>query len=369
MPPPLTYSEPKKESLEIFSSRNFPGWLKQEQVSLAFSERTFNRPTSRESSSWLGSGDDKLETITSRNFRCMGLWSDGQTIWASTAFQLWRFENCLQPGEVDDGFDRLFVPRIGYTTGDIDIHDIAVEDNGRVVFVATLFGCLATLSERHCFQPLWRPPFISRLAAEDRCHLNGVATLKGKARFVTAVSQADIVDGWREHRSSGGCIIDIDSNDIVVTQLSMPHSPRCYRDEIWLLDSGTGNFGRINLKDGAFEAITFCPGYARGLAFHGDFAIVGLSKPRENRTFSGLPLDENLARRKANAWCGLLVIDLKNGDVVHWLRLEGKVTELYDIAILPGVRRPKALGFKSDEIRYTVTFEGGSSMWKGATKR
>ena len=52
--------------------------------------------------------------------------------------------------------------------------------------------------------------------------------------------------------------------------------------------------------------------------------------------------------------CGIYVIDLRSGDAVHWLRLEGIVEELYDVIVLPGVRRPMAFGFKTDEIRRVV---------------
>jgi uncharacterized protein (TIGR03032 family) len=106
---------------------------------------------------------------------------------------------------------------------------------------------------------------------------------------------------------------------------------------------------------GRFEPVAFCPGYARGLAFIGDFAVVGLSRPRENKTFSGLALDERLTEKKIDARCQLQVIDLKRGDVVHSLRIEGVVSELYDVVVLPGVRRPTALGFKSDEIRRVLS--------------
>jgi uncharacterized protein (TIGR03032 family) len=232
---------------------------------------------------------------------------------------------------------------------------VALDAQGRVVFVNTLFGCLATVSETHSFVPLWKPPFLSKLAAEDRCHLNGLAMESGKPRYVTSVSQTDVNDGWRDRRRDGGTVTDVQANSVVCAGLSMPHSPRLYRGKLWLLDSGTGWFGHVDPKTGKFEQVTFCPGYARGLAFHGDFAIVGLSRARENKTFSGLALDENLKEKGAEARCALQVIDLRTGDVVHWLRIEGVVQELYDVVALPGVRRPMALGFKTDEIRRVVS--------------
>ena len=199
-----------------------------------------------------------------------------------------------------------------------------------------------------------RPPFVSKLAAEDRCHLNGLAMADGRARYVTAVAETDVPDGWRDKRVSGGCVIDVAANRGIARGLSMPHSPRLYRNALWLLNSGTGELGTVDRETGAFAAMTFCPGYLRGLDFVGDHAVVGLSKPRENKTFAGLPLDEALARRNAEAQCALYVIDIRSGDVVHWLRIEGIVAELYDVIALPGVRRPKALGFKTNEIRRTL---------------
>jgi len=292
----------------------------------------------------------------------MGLWADGQTLWLSTRYQLWRFENLLRPDEIYQGHDRLYVPKVGYTTGDLDIHDVAITDTGRVVFVATGFGCIGTLAERSSFTPLWRPPFLSKQAAEDRCHLNGLALTAGQPRYATAVSTSDVVDGWRDRRRDGGVVLEVPSGRVLVSGLSMPHSPRWYRNRLWLHNSGTGEFGRVDPSVGRFEPLTFCPGYLRGLAFVGDYAVVGLSRPRHDHTFGGLALEEELAKRGAEARCGLLIIDLRSGDVAHWLRVEGMVRELYDVAVLPQVCRPMALGFKTDEIERIIAIGPEGSL-------
>ena len=299
--------------------------------------------------------NDRLSLFERTFNRVMRLYAASQSLYLSSLFQLWRFENALEPGQLYQDYDCLYVPQVRYTTGDLDIHGIALNADNQVVFVNTLFGFLATLSETHSFVPIWQPPFLSKLAAEDRCHLNGLAMEQGQPRYVTAVSQSDVADGWRDRRHNGGCVIDVPQNQVIATGLSMPHSPRCYQDKLWLLNSGTGYFGTVNLQQGKFEPITFCPGYMRGLAFWNDYAIVGISRPRQNKTFSGLALDENLKAKDAEARCGLLVIHLNTGDIVHWLRVEGVVEELYDVAVLPGVRRPMAIGFMTDEIRRMIT--------------
>jgi uncharacterized protein (TIGR03032 family) len=123
-----------------------------------------------------------------------------------------------------------------------------------------------------------------------------------------------------------------------------------------LLNSGTGHLGTIDLASGSFAPRVFCPGFLRGLAFHNGHAIVGLSLPRDG-SFSGLTLDQELKARDAEPWCGVQIVDLKSGDIVEWIRLEGGVTELFDVRVLQGVRRPTATGFLTDEIHRALTIE------------
>jgi uncharacterized protein (TIGR03032 family) len=343
--------------LEVSASRHFTAWMAEHQLSVACTTYQTGKLL------LFGRKPDSELAVFERTFnRCMGLWAsdDGQTLWMSSLYQLWRLENALRPGEIHQGHDRLYVPRIGYTTGDLDVHDIVVEASGRVIFVATGFGCLATMSERASFSPLWRPAFLSKLAAEDRCHLNGLALEDGKCRYVTAVSTSDVVDGWRDRRRDGGIVLEVPTSRVVASGLSMPHSPRIYRGELWLLDSGNGFLGKV--QGGKFERVAFCPGYLRGLAFVGDYAVVGLSMPRHDKTFGGLALDEELTRRGAESRCGLAVIDLRSGDVVHWVRLEGMVRELYDVALLRGSTRPMAFGFKTDEIQRVIALGDAQSL-------
>jgi uncharacterized protein (TIGR03032 family) len=335
--------------VELTPSEGFTGWLAGQQISLAFTTYQTSKLFV------LGRCPDVRLGVVERTFpRCMGLWGDGQTLWVSSHYQLWRFANVLPPGATYQGHDRLYVPLTAHTTGDLDVHDVAVDAGGRVVFVATLFGCLATLAERDSFTPLWRPPFLSALVAEDRCHLNGLALEGGRPRYVTAVAACDVRDGWRERRGDGGCVLEVPSGRVVAEGLSMPHSPRVHRGRLWLLNSGAGALGSVDPAAGAFTPRAFCPGYLRGLAFSGDYAVVALSRPRREGAFAGLPLEGELARRGAEAVCGLQVIDLRTGALAHWLRLGGEVSELYDVAVLPGVVRPMVLGVQGDEIRRTV---------------
>jgi uncharacterized protein (TIGR03032 family) len=304
--------------LELTGSRLFTAWLASARASLAFTTYQAGKLF------LIGLRPDGRLSIFERTFsRCMGLGTGpGGTLWMSSLFQLWRFENFLEPGSTKDGYDAVYVPVNGHTTGDVDIHDIDAGPEGSPVFVVTRFNCLATLGERSSFAPLWRPPFVDRLAAEDRCHLNGLAMRDGRPAFVTCVAATNLAEAWREHRRAGGVVIDVASGATVATGLSMPHSPRLHRGRLWLVQSGTGEFGHIDLATGRFEPVCFLQGFARGLAFLGDHAVIGVSRPRENRTFDGLLLNERLAREGVGPVCHLAVVNLSTGDIEHRLVIE-----------------------------------------------
>lgn len=283
--------------------------------------------------------------------------SGGLTL--SGAYQILRFQNVLEPDQrINHAFDACYVPRVVHITGHLDAHDVGVDKRGRAVFVNTRYNCIATTSERHSFEPLWRPPFISALIDEDRCHLNGMALEDGVPRYVTAVSASDTIDGWRDRRADGGIVIDMLSNQIICRGLSMPHSPRMHNGELWLLNSGTGELGIVRRSadgaEGHFEPRVFCPGFLRGLAFHGDFAFIGLSKPRYKR-FEGLALEQKLKDADSEPWCGVQIIELSSGTCVDWLRIDGDLAELYDLEVLPGVVAPMAVSPDSSEAAQLIT--------------
>jgi uncharacterized protein (TIGR03032 family) len=344
-------SAPDTPAMSLQGTRQWSSWQAEQAISFAFTTYQAGKVF------FVGMKPDGRLSIFERTFaRCMGLSVQGDSLYLASQYQLWRFNNVLPEGRAtSEGFDRTYVPNVAWVTGDVDAHDVGLLADGRPIFVNTLFSCLATVGEDCSFKPLWQPKFISKLVPEDRCHLNGMAMDRGLPRFVTAVSTTDVHEGWREHRQTGGVVMDVASNEIITSGLSMPHSPRWYRDSLWVLNSGEGEFGKIDLKTGKFEPVAFCPGYARGLAFHGDYAIIGLSQPRgENKTFQGLALDEKLDEKSVSARCGLQVVDLRSGAVVHALTIEGMVSELFDVAVLPGVRRPSAIGTRTDEIHRTL---------------
>jgi uncharacterized protein (TIGR03032 family) len=294
-------------------------------------------------------------------------------------YQIMRFENVLQDGQaINETFDACYVPRTTHLTGFLDAHDIGLDASGRVIFVNTRFNCLATTSAQHSFEPIWTPPFISShtdgaaaaepvtLVDEDRCHLNGLAMQDGAPKYVTAVSRSNTIDGWRDRRRDGGIVVEVESGRVVCDGLSMPHSPRIHNGRLYLLNAGTGEFGMVEFDktpDGAadakgvFRPLAFCPGFLRGLSFHGNLAFVGLSRPRYKR-FEGLDLDQRLKDMDSEAWCGIQIIDLSSGACVDWFRIDGKIGELYDVEVIPGVVCPMAVPPTSQEAAQLITYKG-----------
>ncbi|WP_421729556.1 TIGR03032 family protein [Brevundimonas sp.] len=349
--PAVATAAPAGET-KIKVSRGFSQWLRSRKASLAFTSYQTGKLF------LIGLLPDGKVSIHQQSYeRAMGLCAQRERLYLGSLFQVWRLENALAPGDrANTHFDRLYVPRNAQTTGDIDIHELGIDRAGRVIFVNTKFSCLATLSTRYGFTPIWKPPFISRLAAEDRCHLNGLAMHDGVPRYVTAVSRTDVLSGWRERRHEGGVLIDLQTDRIVTDQLSMPHSPRVWNDQVFALDSGRGWLIRVDPQTGKKEDIAFCPGFLRGLALVDGFAVVTLSLPR-NGEFKGLELDGAIKSRDGEPWCGLMVIDLRTGDTVEWIKLEGAVTELFDVAVIPDTVCPMAVSSTSAEMRTILPFD------------
>ena len=352
-PPPsssvLKIGSPLEEGFGFDASRLLPAWLEGQEASLAFTTYEVGKLF------LVGLNEDGRLSFSERTFpRVMGLGAHPNGFFMGSLYQLWRFDNYLAPGERYKGHDALYVPSIAHTTGDVDIHDIHLRD-AAPLFVATRFNCLAEPLPGKSFQAVWRPPFIDRLAAEDRCHLNGLAMDGDRPAYVTCVSQTNVAEGWREHRRSGGVVLQVPSGEVVASGLSMPHSPRLHDGALWLIQSGTGELGRVDLQSGRFEPVCFLPGFARGLVLHGDWAVVGVSLGRDQTdVFRGLELVDRLAREQVAPRCMIAIVNLKTGDLEHWIHVRAPISEIYDVAVLPGTRRPHLVGLRNDDIRFMI---------------
>ena len=350
--PDLAEASSNPMTVDVRSSSGLADWLQAQRLSFVFSTYQTGHLV------FVGSPrPGVVQTHWRAHRRAMGLWPLPNGLLLANRVQIWRLENMLRPKErANDIFDRVYVPRQALTTGRLDVHELCQDRLGRVVFVNTRYSCLATLSPRDSFAPLWKPAFISALQPEDRCHLNGVGLQDGLVRYVTAARRTDTPGGWREDRREGGVVIDVSDDRVIAEGLSMPHSPRVHDGAVWALDSGRGRLVRIDPQSGGREIVCAWPGFLRGLSFHGDFALVTSSLPR-NGTFQGLELEERMATAGQAPWCGVIVIDLRQSRVAHWLQLEHVVEELFDVAVLPGVRCASSIGPEVDDLDTVVSFD------------
>jgi uncharacterized protein (TIGR03032 family) len=285
-----------------------------------------------------------------------------------TSVDVWEFRNVPAvatkldpPGK----HDACYLPRSAHVTGDVQIHEMAYARSGgfsetaelqaseklngeELWFVNTRFSCLATHDPDHSFAPVWRPKFITQLTPDDRCHLNGIGLVNGRPRWVTALGETDSSGGWRENKKSGGILIDFESNEIIARGLSMPHSPRWHNGRLWLLESGTGSLGHVDLGTGQYEPIVHLDGFTRGLEMVGNLAFVGLSQVRETAVFSGIQITERLQESQRN--CGVWVVDISRGQVVSFLKFEDAVQEVFAVVLLPGVRFPDVINDNAELI-------------------
>jgi uncharacterized protein (TIGR03032 family) len=245
-----------------------------------------------------------------------------------------------------------FLTRRAQVTGEIQAHEMAWAGD-ELWIVNTLFSCLCTLHPDYSFVPRWQPRFISTLAPEDRCHLNGLAMVDGKPKYVTAMAESDTPGGWRPNKVQTGCLIDVESHETVARGFAMPHSPRVHKGHVWLLDSGRGALVRVDPATGKVDTAARFPGYTRGLAMIGKLAFVGLSRIRETSTFGGVPIAEDRERLK----CGVGVVDLESGKLVGQFEFTSGVEEIFDVSLLRGARLTAMRGPFAGE-------DGEKTIWR-----
>jgi len=292
-----------------------------------------------------------LSTLVRTFDRPMGLATDSRRLAVGTRTEVWLLRNApdIAPRIEPAGHhDACYLPRSCHVTGDIGMHEMAWAGE-ELWAVNTRFSCLCTLHPDYSFVPRWRPPFITALAAEDRCHLNGLALVDGAPRYATALGESDTGGGWRANKPQGGCLLDVPSGEVVARGLSMPHSPRQHDGRLWLLESGTGQLVLVDPATGRRQTVAALPGFTRGLALCGPYAFVGLSKIRATSAMDGVPLSE----RREQLKCGVAVVDLRTGRCIALLEFQTAVEEIFDVQLLPGLRFPEVLGFQQEAIQNT----------------
>jgi uncharacterized protein (TIGR03032 family) len=329
----------------------FRQWLAQQGISLALTTYEAGKLII------IGPGLQGGTIVTERNFeRCMATWVEDDNILISTQHHIWQLENGLNQGEYFEGqWDRVYLPRTAHVTGGVDVHDIMRAKDGYLYGVITGYNCIARITheEKGSFSPHWKPPFIDTIIGEDRCHLNGLCLENGDLAYVSLVGESNEAGGWRGHKVDGGIIMDMRSNEVVASGLCMPHTPRLHEGVLWFLEAGKGYLCRINPETNEVERVLWRPGFLRGLRFYKNYVLICSSAPRD-KTFEGLPLDQELEVRGEEPRCALDIINLDTMELEHSLQITGSVKEIYDVCVLEKCLQPLLHGIQSEDIRKIV---------------
>jgi uncharacterized protein (TIGR03032 family) len=339
---PTLDPSPKQDApLRSVHSSNFSAILQELGISLLVSTYQAGKLV------MLRPDGDRLNTHFRGFSKPMGLAVDGDRLAIGTTLEIWEYHNApavAQRLEPAGAHDACFLPRSSVCTGDIQIHEMAWGnsrgDDPELWFVNTRFSCLCTRSNKHSFVPRWRPPFITALAPEDRCHLNGLCMRDGQPAFVTALGTTDAPGGWRHDKKGGGVLLDVPSGEVIARGLSMPHSPRWYDGRLWVLESGSGGVGFVDPNTSEYESLTELPGFTRGLDFYGPLAFIGLSQVRESAVFSGISIAERPLEERC---CGVWVVNIETGETVAFVKFEDALQEIFAVQVLPRMRRPDVI--------------------------
>ena len=294
---------------------------------------------------FISSNEGKTLTQLPRNFeRAMGIAEDHENDKLAIACkdEVIVFKNSSELAKFypasPNKYDSLYVPRVTYYTGSVDIHDIQFGHDNKLYAVNTLFSCIVRIDGEYNFTPVWKPPFIDKIAAEDRCHLNGMAMIDGKPKYVTAFNSGNEPKSWRENITKTGVVIDVDTNEIISEGLAMPHSPMIINGDLYLLLSADGELVKIDTETGEKETIVNLDGFVRGMSYYNDYLFIGLSKLRESSSTFG-KLVPNIKNNKA----GIMIIHLPTKSKVGGIIYDSSLEEIYDVHILKNKIRPNIL--------------------------
>lgn len=303
---------------------------------------------------------ERLTTLPRSFQRPMGFYVNANQMVLASRNEVITFENSPELAKhypkKPNTYDSMYVPRVTFYSGSVDMHDIAIGNEG-IWAVNTSFSCLCIVNGQHNFVPRWKPSFISELTPDDRCHLNGLVMKDGTPKYVTALGQTNTPAGWRDNITEGGVLIDVETNEIILDKLAMPHSPMLHNGELYMLLSATGEFIKVDHESKSYEVIRNLKGFCRGLDIIGDYAFIGMSKLRKNSsTFSKLSFSDTAKE------AGIKVVHIPTKSLVGEIEYKASVEEIYEVKILHNTIRPNILN-TIDPIHENSLAIPGTTYW------
>ncbi|MEQ9229949.1 MAG: TIGR03032 family protein [Cyclobacteriaceae bacterium] len=351
-----TLTLPKKNF--FYYSASLPAILEKTKSSIVFSTYQAGKLI------FISSKDGEILIKYAKNFaRPMGIAFDPKTsrLAVATKNQINVFGNSSALAqsfpEKPNHYDAMFMPQCRYYTGRVDTHEIAFGEEG-LWTVNTQFSALTLMTDSQHFEVKWKPPFIGELRPFDKCHLNGMAMKDGKPKYVSMFGEMDQPTEWRKSEKNHGLIMDVDTGEVLVRNLTMPHTPTLYEEKIYFLQSGTGQIMYYDLKTKQTVEVALLKSFLRGLEVIGDFLFVGASELREQSTsFGKLPISDQ------ETFCGIYVYNRHTGQQVAGLSYTDLVKEIFSVKVLPGLQVAGILTEKDELYDKCITAGNGLNFW------
>lgn len=306
--------------------------------------------------------EDKLVQLPRQFEKPMGIALHGEKLGLVTKDQVIVFKNhpalAASFPKSSGRYDAMWMPKLSYHTGVLDLHDLSWGEKDQLFAVNTLFSSIVKLSSESSFEVFWTPPFIDQVVPEDRCHLNGMVLHNGTPRYATAFNQGNEKLSWRQGSiTASGVLIDVVNNEILLDNLGMPHSPMLLDDKIIFLESATGQVSEYDTTTHEKSKLFDVKGFVRGLTYYKDHLFIATSKLRKSvSTFAHLPI----AREAKEA--AVHIYHYPSRSFVGKIAYISSVDEIYDVEIFPDVLRPNILSLKHPYHALGIEF-GSQSFW------
>ncbi|WP_462157484.1 TIGR03032 family protein [Pseudoalteromonas sp. GB56] len=315
-------------SFEFTYSKNIPELMRRLNISVMFTTYQADRVV------LLNSSDSGLKCLVRYFPRPMGIALNDDLLAIAMKDQVTTFKQSSKlafeypnkPGQ----YDSIFFPLSVHFTGKIDAHDVSFSNEGLVV-VSTAYNCISKVGGTFGFEPLWKPDFIDEVFPTDKCHLNGMAIDEnGELALATAFSETNVYFGWKQ-TNQNGLLFDLRNNTVVCRDLQMPHSPRVFNGDIYLLESLAETLVRIDRETGMKEVLYKFTGFARGMNLIGKYAFIGISKFREE-SLRNLSINID----NSNVVPSIVVFDLSKNTVIGEIQFHSDIEEIYDVVCVKG---------------------------------
>jgi len=272
----------------------------------------------------------------------------------ATDFQIHELVNVLPDSATYDGYDRLYMLRRTHTTGAIDVRDLEGGAPGAPCFVSGRYNAVGTLSDTYSFEVRWRAESSRQALSEGPFRLTGVAREEqGAVCYATGVYGATSED---ETSTTGG-VIDVESDEMVAEGGLRPVCPQLQEGILYGVDARNGGLFRIE-NGGNPETVMRLPAVPTSLDVYKHFALATISGSDGERDAGAF----SSGGARAGAKNQLLVVDLASGTLVGNAQWPREIGSPADVEVLPGARRPTALGPVTDALPRTIVFEADDGL-------